>query len=237
MTRLRTQREETARVWRLLIVVGAFATLIALALYLRSPRQPRAEARLEPPGAQPLLARPGEPAHTQPAPATDAPQAQAASDSRALTAIEDLRSRFLTVPVDGITPDKLVEGFRQPRGKAAHEALDIPAARGTPVMAVEAGRVAKLFTSQKGGLTIYQFDPTERYAYYYAHLDAYADGVTEGRNLRRGELIGYVGTTGNAPENAPHLHFAIFELSPEKVWWKGEPIDPFLVWRPDRATS
>ena len=103
------------------------------------------------------------------------------------------------------------------------------APRNTPVLAVEDGKIAKLFTSKQGGLTIYQFDPTETYAYYYAHLERYADGLKEGMVLRRGQVVGYVGTSGNAYRAGPHLHFAIFRLTPEKRWWDGAPINPFPV--------
>ena len=89
------------------------------------------------------------------------------------------------------------------------------------------GTVEKLFTSDAGGLTIYQFEPSGRYAYYYAHLDRYAAGLDEGDTLRRGQVIGYVGSTGNASEDAPHLHFAIFLLGPEKRWWEGTAINPY----------
>ena len=92
---------------------------------------------------------------------------------------------------------------------------------------VDDGRVVKLFNSKPGGLTVYQFDPTEKYAYYYAHLDRYADGVKEGSVLKRGDLVGYVGVTGNANKDAPHLHFAVVELTPSKEWWKGTSIDPY----------
>ena len=98
-----------------------------------------------------------------------------------------------------------------------------------PVRAVEDGRIAKLFTSEAGGLTIYHFDPSETFAYYYAHLDRYAAGLEEGQRVRRGQVIGYVGSTGNASEDAPHLHFAIFRLTPERQWWKGEPINPYPI--------
>jgi len=81
--------------------------------------------------------------------------------------------------------------------------------------------------SKPGGITIYQFDPTEQYCYYYAHLDRYADGIRENMSVMRGDLIGYVGTTGNAPSSSPHLHFAIFKLGPEKRWWEGTPINPY----------
>ena len=92
---------------------------------------------------------------------------------------------------------------------------------------MEDGKIIKLFNSVRGGLTIYQFDPSEKYAYYYAHLDRYADGIVEGMKVRRGEVIGYVGSTGNAAASNPHLHFAIFLLGPEKLWWKGEALDPY----------
>jgi murein DD-endopeptidase MepM/ murein hydrolase activator NlpD len=89
--------------------------------------------------------------------------------------------------------------------------------------------VAKLFTSKAGGLTIYQFDPSGTFSYYYAHLDGYADGLREGQIVHRGDVIGYVGSTGNASADAPHLHFAIFRLTSERQWWKGEPINPYPV--------
>jgi murein DD-endopeptidase MepM/ murein hydrolase activator NlpD len=102
---------------------------------------------------------------------------------------------------------------------------------GTPVVAVDDGRIAKLFLSKPGGITLYQFDPSGEYAYYYAHLDSYADGIAEGGKLRKGDVIGYVGSSGNASPDAPHLHFAIFKLGIEKQWWRGTPVNPFLVWR------
>ena len=146
-------------------------------------------------------------------------------------AVDELRGKALLMPVRDVKPADLHQSFEEQRRGHLHEAIDILAPRGTPVVAVEEGRIARLFFSQAGGHTIYQFDPTERYTYYYAHLDRYADGLKEGDFVRSGQAIGYVGTSGNAPENTPHLHFAIFELGPEKHWWQGVPIDPFLVWR------
>jgi len=122
----------------------------------------------------------------------------------------------------------LRDSFHDKRsGGRDHEAVDIIAPHGTPVLAVSDGRIAKLFLSVPGGNTIYQFDPTGTYAYYYAHLDRYADGILEGLEVRRGDVIGYVGNTGNAAATAPHLHFAIFKLGPERRWWQGEAIDPY----------
>ena len=146
--------------------------------------------------------------------------------------VNELRSRQLTVPVEGIARSQLVQTFKDPRsGSRVHEAIDILAPRNTPVFAVEDGTVARLFTSRAGGITLYQYDPSGRFVYYYAHLERYADGLAEGGPLKRGQVLGYVGTSGNAPPNTPHLHFAIFELTGAKRWWEGAPIDPFLVLR------
>ena len=140
---------------------------------------------------------------------------------------QQLGSFRLTVPVAGVTKRNLVDTYNQRRGIRPHEALDISAPRGTQVIAAGDGRVVKLFRSLAGGLTVYQFDPSERFAYYYAHLDHYAQGLTEGTILKRGDAIGAVGSTGNARDDSPHLHFALFKLGPEKKWWKGSPINPF----------
>jgi peptidoglycan LD-endopeptidase LytH len=147
-----------------------------------------------------------------------------------------LRARGLEIPVAGVNAAQLGDTFFQSRGgdTRTHEALDIAAPRGTAVVAVEDGRVVKLFFSRQGGITLYQFDPANEFSYYYAHLDGYAQGIREGVTLRKGQVLGYVGSTGNASAEAPHLHFAIFRLGPERQWWRGTPLNPFLVWR-DRA--
>lgn len=161
-----------------------------------------------------------------------APLAQTVDASASTRVLEDLRHRDLKIPVDGVSAHDLRDTFGAPRaGDAGHDAIDILAARGTAVMAVESGTIEKLFTSVRGGLTIYQFDPTRTYAYYYAHLDRYASGLLEHAVVSRGEVIGYVGTTGDAPKNTPHLHFSIFVLTPAKHWWQGTAIDPYTVWR------
>jgi murein DD-endopeptidase MepM/ murein hydrolase activator NlpD len=144
----------------------------------------------------------------------------------------DLTGRDFELPVEGVKSEQLVRSFEDRRsGSRAHEAIDILAPRNTPVKAVEGGTIARLFESKAGGTTIYQFDPTEQYCYYYAHLERYADGLHEGDKVRKGQVIGYVGTSGNAPKNTPHLHFAIFKLTAAKHWWEGTPIDPFDVLR------
>ena len=145
-------------------------------------------------------------------------------------AVKELRKRHLEMPLQGLKRHDLRDTFSEMRGGTRrHEALDILAPRNTPVLAVEDGRVAKLFLSKAGGLTVYQFDPTSTYAYYYAHLERYADGLKDGDRVERGQVIGYVGTSGNAPPDTPHLHFAIFKLTEEKRWWKGRAIDPYPI--------
>ena len=145
--------------------------------------------------------------------------------------VSELRTRHLTVPVKGIEAENLVSSFDDSRGRRVHEAIDILAPRRTPVLAVENGSIAKLFHSQAGGLTVYQFDPTSTFAYYYAHLDSYASGLKEGDRVARGQVLGYVGTSGNAPRDTPHLHFAIFQLTDKKQWWQGQAIDPYDVFK------
>jgi murein DD-endopeptidase MepM/ murein hydrolase activator NlpD len=144
--------------------------------------------------------------------------------------LELLKSRALAFPVEGADPRTLHDSFQDPRVGHEHEALDIAAPRGTRVLAVDDGTVAKIFDSRRGGLTVYQFDPTLTFCYYYAHLDGYAPGLAEGAVLRKGDLVGFVGTTGNAPPKAPHLHFTIFKLGPEKRWWQGTAVNPFPLW-------
>jgi murein DD-endopeptidase MepM/ murein hydrolase activator NlpD len=134
----------------------------------------------------------------------------------------------LLIPVADVGPQQLRDSFADGRGGSrVHEAIDILAPAGTPVLAAADGRIVKLFSSVPGGLTIYQFDPGETLAYYYAHLQRYADGLAEGQQVRRGDVIGYVGSSGNADPAAPHLHFAIFMLGPEKHWWQGTAVNPY----------
>jgi len=144
--------------------------------------------------------------------------------------LSDLRARHLQMPVEGVNKADLVRSFADRRGQGRqHEAIDILAPRHTAIHAVEDGSIAKLFYSKAGGITIYQFDPSQSYAYYYAHLERYADGLKDGDRVKRGDVIGYVGTSGNAPPDTPHLHFAVFKLTDQKRWWQGTALDPFDV--------
>jgi murein DD-endopeptidase MepM/ murein hydrolase activator NlpD len=152
--------------------------------------------------------------------------------SRTVGTSGDMHSR-LRMPIDGITIDSMKGGFEERRGGGGrpHEAVDILSPRNTPVHAVDDGTIAKLFFSKAGGTTIYQFDPSGRLCYYYAHLERYADGLHDGQQVSQGEVIGFVGTSGNAPANTPHLHFAVFELNADRKWWHGRPLDPYLVFK------
>ena len=190
---------------------------------------PAQAAPPQPPPQQQAAIQPGAGTkEAEPAPIDAAFPAQApdGTDGDAL-----LAARRPIIPVEGIAPGALQNNYDQVRGARRHEAIDIMAARGTRVFAVDDGKLVKLFTSVPGGITAYQFDPQGRLAYYYAHLDRYAQGLREGMQLKRGDLIGYVGSTGNASAEAPHLHFAVFRLGPEQQWWKGEPLNPYPALR------
>jgi murein DD-endopeptidase MepM/ murein hydrolase activator NlpD len=142
-----------------------------------------------------------------------------------------LRARHLQLPIDTVRVDTMRDQFAGTRenGRRGHEAVDLMAPRNTPVHAVDAGTIARLFQSRQGGTTIYQFDPERRFCYYYAHLESYAAKLYEGQAVSRGEVIGFVGTSGNAPADVPHLHFAIFELNADRHWWQGTAVDPYLA--------
>jgi murein DD-endopeptidase MepM/ murein hydrolase activator NlpD len=133
----------------------------------------------------------------------------------------------MTPPIRGLALTNLRDTFEEIHNGQRHEAIDIPEPRGTPVRAVVSGSIRKLFLSKPGGNTIYQFDETGVYCYYYAHLDGYAEGLHEGMPVKSGDVIGFVGSTGNADSRAPHLHLAIFELGPERLWWQGKAVDPY----------
>lgn len=149
--------------------------------------------------------------------------------------LEDLRDRELLFPLEGFTTQGIQDSFLEARGNHLHEAMDILAPRNTRVVAVESGRIARLWHSKYGGITIYQFDPTETYAYYYAHLESYADDLKEQQWVTKGQVIGYVGTSGNAPKGTPHLHFTIFKLTTDKHWWEGVAINPYDVYSSSEA--
>jgi murein DD-endopeptidase MepM/ murein hydrolase activator NlpD len=141
--------------------------------------------------------------------------------------------REIAIPVAGVVASDLYDTFSELRGGTRqHEALDILAPRGTPVLSAANGRVLKLFDSKPGGLMVYATDSSEKFILMYGHLDAYAPGLADGQVLRRGQQIGVVGTTGNAPPGTPHLHFAIARSADVKQWWKGAPVNPYPLFGP-----
>ena len=225
--------------WILTFIGGTLLGAIALFIYLRKvgteapPPVVVAPAATVPaaPAPVPAAALPAAPEVPTDLTEADLPIRPAPSEVPAIARVDGLTAMAagkLMIPVDGIKLSDLSDNYSQLRGSdRTHEALDIMAPKGTRVFATADGKVAKLFNSKQGGLTVYQFDPTETYAYYYAHLDRYADGIKEGDVLKRGDLVGYVGVTGNSDPNGPHLHFAVFELTPEKQWWKGTPVNPY----------
>ena len=164
---------------------------------------------------------------------TDAPASQATIER-----VEAATDEPLIVPVAGIARDALTDTWGQSRadGARAHQGIDIIAPEGTPVLAVAAGTVERLFDSSAGGHTLYIRSTDHRWSYYYAHLAGYADGIAAGRAVRGGETIGYVGDTGNAGTGNFHLHFGLSRMGEGDGWWQGEPVNPYplLVGRAGR---
>jgi peptidoglycan LD-endopeptidase LytH len=226
-------------------ILGAATVLLVVYLYGQLSGRPQEPRTISPP---PPMAAPSPSSVAPPTPGAVPPRLPgpgASNTTPPVTEVSpalpaapppaDLAGRNLLVPVQGVTKQSLQDTFKDARSQGrVHDAIDILAPRNTPVLAVESGRIVKLFTSDKGGLTIYQFDPTNTYSYYYAHLERYAPGLAEGNQVTRGQVIGYVGTSGNAPPDTPHLHFAITLLPPEKNWWQGVPINPYPILRQGR---
>jgi peptidoglycan LD-endopeptidase LytH len=143
---------------------------------------------------------------------------------------EYLRALHLMVPVAGTKPERLSNTFQAPRGTAGareHLAIDIMAPKGTPVLAAVDGEILRVTTNDLGGKTIYATDRGHRFVYYYAHLDRYEGRTKPGAIVKQGAVLGYVGTTGNAPKNAPHLHFQVMRMIGGKQWWEGPPVNPY----------
>jgi len=146
--------------------------------------------------------------------------------------IQALKGQGMVIPVAGVEAKNLIDSFDDMRGGTRrHSALDIMAQRNTPVLAATSGRILKLHNSAAGGLSIYESDPTSRFVLMYGHLESYRSGLREGAAVKRGDIIGFVGSTGNANPLAPHLHFQIMRNDNLKEWWKGTPLNPFPVYR------
>lgn len=163
-----------------------------------------------------------------PVPAERIPPSRAVTSAVAASPRElDELKAALAIPVQGVRGSQLRDTYTEARGSRTHEALDIAAPRGTPVLSAADGKLVKLHDSKAGGLMVYAADASDRFVLLYGHLDRYADGVREGMALKRGQTIGYVGTTGNAPPGTPHLHFAILRGEPSRAWWRGTAVNPY----------
>lgn len=222
--------------------LGALSMLLAMAaaVWAAPGMLARMHAALvpgtSPPGAAAgLAARPPAPAREAPsaglvpadAPAAEAPQPPVWPEEEEPPAAPSTGSGLL-IPVRGVEASSLVDTYEQSRGQGRrHDAIDIAAPRGTPVVAAADGVVMKLFRSERGGTALYQLAPDRRTIYYYAHLDRYARGMAEGRALRRGEVLGYVGDTGDAGPGNYHLHFEVSTTKDPARYWGGVPQNPY----------
>lgn len=164
------------------------------------------------------------------------PEARAATGALAVTdertaASAVARPSELLFPVPAVSPAAMADSFHDARGQRLHHAVDIMAPRHSEVVAVADGSIARLTSSASGGIAVYEWSAGQRFVYYYAHLQGYTPGLVEGQTVRRGQVLGYVGTTGNAPANTPHLHFAIARVERPNQWWGGTPLDPYPLWR------
>jgi murein DD-endopeptidase MepM/ murein hydrolase activator NlpD len=220
-----------ARIRLLIAIVAALGVIVAIIWGLNKSRTERHAAvsptpvEISPavsPITTPTLAIPSPSLTTQPSAEPTLQPSPTASTT----------SHSLLIPVAGVRPEQLRDTFSEARSEGrVHDAIDIPAPRGTPVLAAADGRIVKLFQSERGGMTIYQLDPDNKTIYYYAHLERYADGLSEGHTARRGEVIAYVGDTGNAGAGNYHLHFSILIVSDPKRYWDGTNINPYPLLR------
>lgn len=162
----------------------------------------------------------------------------AVPSARISKAIERLRGKDLTIPVAGVEASKIEDSFSAARdGDRVHNALDILAPRNTPIVAADDGVILRLSTNTLGGITIFATDKDREFVYYYAHLDHYKDGLAAGQKIHKGDTLGFVGTTGNAPKDVPHLHFQIMLWPSDGKYWIGEPVNPFPVLRGAQASG
>jgi len=236
-------RPAVRRTTIVLVVGGVLVIAVAvLVLNLQAPPERRIpSARIRPApansnsatpqvGPAPAPAQPREPKPDPPAVAPPPPVASAVEGASTVTQADlvYLATMNLLVPVEGVKANQLRDTFNQARSEGRqHDAIDIMAPQGLPVLATTDGTVIRLFQSERGGITLYQIDPSGRYVYYYAHLARYADGIAEGKQVRRGDVIAYVGDTGNAGPGNFHLHFAISKITSPRQWSGGDPINPY----------
>ena len=217
-------------------IVAAIATLVARLSRMSKNRRPNIGTWSQ---SQPPIASPTEnlPVQAKPNPTEvqPTPFVIASPPSNASPTVPGLRPALpgkLIIPVAGVRPEQLRDTFSEARSEGrVHDAIDIPAPRGTPVIAAADGPIVKLFQSERGGTNIYQLSTDGKFVYYYAHLDRYADGLAEGHFAKQGETIAYVGDSGNAGPGNYHLHFSVVEISDPKNFWHGVNINPYPLLR------
>ncbi|MGH9769269.1 MAG: peptidoglycan DD-metalloendopeptidase family protein [Blastocatellia bacterium] len=227
-----------------LIIMGGLALLLAifqLAFYAQrgaAPASPALPEARNSPRASPVIGQspmaPMSPtAPSLPSPPVGHETPENGGAARPVETVALIEPGALTIPVAGVRPEQLRDTYSESRSEGrAHHALDIMASCGAPVVAALPGKIIKLFRSDRGGVTIYQMGADNQTVYYYAHLARYADGLAEGHLARQGEVIGYVGDTGNVVRGACHLHFAIWSVTDPKRYWEGENINPYPLLRP-----
>jgi murein DD-endopeptidase MepM/ murein hydrolase activator NlpD len=215
-------------------IVAAIATLVARLSRTTKYGRPSvatwagSQTPVASPTAQLLVQAQNNSAQVQPTPALSA----SPGNNTSVPTLQSGSPAKLIIPVAGVRPEQLRDTFAEARSEGrVHDAIDIPAPRGTPVMAAADGPIVKLFQSERGGTTIYQLSSDGKFVYYYAHLDRYADGLSEGHFAKQGETIAYVGDTGNAGPGNYHLHFSIAEISSPKDFWHGVNINPYPLLR------
>jgi len=223
-------RKRTRVIVGFLVIVAGVGVLVAL--LGRISRNGRQElvtwskpspAQNNSPSARPTS--PSSPSDVSPASPTPGPTVDA---TPVLPNPEGTGANNLIIPVAGVGPDQLRDTFSESRTEGrVHDAIDIPAPLGTPVLAAADGKIVKLFQSERGGTTIYQLSTDNKFVYYYAHLDRYAEGLTEGHFAKQGDTIAYVGDSGNAGAGNYHLHFSIALISDPKHYWQGMNINPY----------
>ncbi len=208
--------------WLRRLLSGCGVALVVLALAWQ--QRLRSSAPSEPPPAAPS------PAATNVTPRrrdTPQPALTPATDAASTQLPPGLK---LLIPVAGIKPAQLRDTFTEARSEGReHNALDIMAPLGTPVLAAADGQLVRFFNSERGGITLYQLSSDRRVVFYYAHLQRYAAGVTEGRSVRQGETIAYVGDTGNAGAGNYHLHFGVWLIADPKHFWDGANLNPYSL--------
>ncbi|HYR78267.1 MAG TPA: peptidoglycan DD-metalloendopeptidase family protein [Pyrinomonadaceae bacterium] len=217
-------------------IVAAIATLVARLSRMSKDGRPKVVTRSESrtPVASPTEHLPvqAQTNSTDVQPTPPAIASPAANTSPTVPGLTSPSPARLIIPVAGVRPEQLRDTFSEARSEGrVHDAIDIPAARGTPVVAAADGPIVKLFQSERGGITIYQLSTDGRFVYYYAHLDRYAEGLAEGHFAKQGETIAYVGDSGNAGPGNYHLHFSIAEISNPKDFWHGVNINPYPLLR------